>query len=283
MTAALETPPPPDPPELPDGVTRRPQWPWWFALVGFLVGIFATFLLVGLVSAIVVGATGAKSDSPGLIVAGTILQGLAFAASALFFASRVARPRAWHFGLRGAPFWPTIGWAALAVVTFYVLTIVYGLAVKPDAKQDTVKQLGGDQGTLGLIIAGTMVIAVAPVAEEFFFRGFFYRALRNRCSWALAAVIDGVLFGSIHYSGDGLDGLLILPPLAVLGFLFCLAYERTGTLLAPIGMHALNNTIAFAAQADGGWQVSVVVGPLVLGGLVLAGRLLPRAPRLSSA
>lgn len=283
MATAVETPPPPDPPELPDGVMRRPEWPWWFALAGFFVGVAGTLLLVAIVGGILVAATGSKSDSPAFVVVGTLFQGLAFGATALFFASRVTRPKAWHFGLRGAPLWPTIGWAALAVATFYVLTIVYGLAVKPDAQQDTVNQLGGDQGTLGLIVAGTMVIAVAPVVEEFFFRGFFYRALRNRFSWAIAAVIDGLLFGSIHYPGNGVDGLLILPPLAVLGFLFCLVYERTGTLLAPIGMHAVNNTIAFAAQADGGWQVSVVVGPLMLGAVVLAGRLLPRAPRLSSA
>ncbi|MGI8846067.1 MAG: CPBP family intramembrane glutamic endopeptidase [Thermoleophilaceae bacterium] len=283
MATAVETPPPPDPPELPDGVMRRPEWPWWFALAGFFVGVAGTLLLVAIVGGILVAATGSKSDSPAFVVVGTLFQGLAFGATALFFASRVTRPKAWHFGLRGAPLWSTIGWAALAVATFYVLTIVYGLAVKPDAKQDTVNQLGGDQGTLGLIVAGTMVIAVAPVVEEFFFRGFFYRALRNRFSWAIAAVIDGLLFGSIHYPGNGVDGLLILPPLAVLGFLFCLVYERTGTLLAPIGMHAVNNTIAFAAQADGGWQVSVVVGPLMLGAVVLAGRLLPRAPRLSSA
>ncbi len=283
MATAVETPPPPDPPELPDGVMRRPEWPWWFALAGFFVGVAGTLLLVAIVGGVLVAATGSKSDSPAFVVVGTLFQGLAFGATALFFASRVTRPKAWHFGLRGAPLWSTIGWAALAVATFYVLTIVYGLAVKPDAKQDTVNQLGGDQGTLGLIVAGTMVIAVAPVVEEFFFRGFFYRALRNRFSWAIAAVIDGLLFGSIHYPGNGVDGLLILPPLAVLGFLFCLVYERTGTLLAPIGMHAVNNTIAFAAQADGGWQVSVVVGPLMLGAVVLAGRLLPRAPRLSSA
>lgn len=283
MDAALETPAPPDPPELPDGIQRRPAWPWWFALVGFLVGIAATLLLVTLFGGVLAAVTGAKSDSPGFIVLGTIVQGVAFGATALFFASRVARPKAWHFGLGRAQFWPTVGWATLGIVAFYVLTIIYGLLVKPNAEQNTVQELGGNSGTFGLIVAGVMVIAVAPVIEEFFFRGFFYRALRSRLSWIAAALVDGLLFGSIHYSGNGVDGLLILPPLAILGVIFCLVYERTGTLLAPIGMHALNNTIAFAAQAHGGWEVSVVVGPLMLGAVVLAGRRLAPAPRLSSA
>lgn len=91
-----------------------------------------------------------------------------------------------------------------------------------------------------------------------------------------AAIVVGVLFGLIHYTDP--DSLQILPPLAVLGFLFCIVYEKTGTLLAPIAMHAVNNTIAYAAQADDGWMVSVVAGPLMLGALLLAGRLLPPAP-----
>jgi membrane protease YdiL (CAAX protease family) len=124
---------------------------------------------------------------------------------------------------------------------------------------------------------------VAPVVEEFFFRGFFYKALRNRFAVLVAAAIDGGLFGIIHFSGNGVDGLLILPPLALLGFIFCLVYEKTGSLLVSIGMHAFNNTVAYAAQAHGGWQVSVVVGPLMLVALILTARALPRAPRLSTA
>ncbi len=280
MATLAPTVSPPDPPELPEGVQRQPPWPALFALWGFLVGIGATLVGSAMLAA-VVAAFGGKADGPLFTIVGTLVQGLCFAAAAWFFASRVAKPRLWHFGLRSARFWPTLGWAALGILTFYLVTLVYGALVHPDAKQKTVQQLGGDQGTLGLIVAGTMVIAVAPVIEEFFFRGFFYRALRNRMSIAVAALIDGGLFGIIHFSGGGLDGLLILPPLAILGVLFCLVYERTGTLLAPIGMHALNNTIAFAVQADNGWKVSVAVGPLMFVALVIAGRRLPKAPSLA--
>jgi membrane protease YdiL (CAAX protease family) len=121
------------------------------------------------------------------------------------------------------------------------------------------------------------------VVEEFFFRGFFYRALRNRMSIAVAALVDGAVFGIIHFQFDGVDGLLILPPLAVLGVLFCLVYEKTGTLLAPIGMHAFNNAVAFGVQADDGWMVSVAVAPMVFAALVVAGRRLPRGPVASPA
>ena len=43
-----------------------------------------------------------------------------------------------------------------------------------------------------------------------------------------------------------------MPPLAVLGVVFCLVYERTRSLYPVIALHSINNSIAYAAQADGG-------------------------------
>ncbi len=283
MEARTQSQAPPDPPELPAGAARFPAWPWWFAPAGFGVAISGT-LLFGTVMGVVATLLGAdvKGGTPALVVIGTLAQGIAFVASAIFFASRVAKPRAWHFGLRGAGL-SALGWAALGMVSFYFVTAVYGALVQPDAEQGTVEALGGDDGTFGLIIAGLMVIAVAPVVEEVFFRGFFYRALRSRLSIWIAAGLDGLLFGLIHYGFDGVDGLLILPPLGLLGVIFCLVYERTGSLLPVIGMHAFNNAVAYGVQADDGWQVSVIVGPLVLGACALIPRILPPAPRPAPA
>jgi len=246
-------------------------------LFGIVLGLFAALLGADL---------DAGESSPALVVVGTLAQGVAFALTAVFLAGRVATPRRWHFGLRATSFWPALGWAALGVVSFYVVSAVYGAVVSPDAEQDTVQQLGGDQGTLGLFVAGVMVVVVAPVVEEFFFRGFFYRALRSRFSVIVAALLDGLLFGLIHFGFDGADGLLILPPLAVLGFIYCLVYERTGSLYPVIAMHALNNAIAYAVLADGGWRVSVIAFPLVVAACVLVPRRAsdgPRAPRLAGA
>ena len=149
---------------------------------------------------------------------------------------------------------------------------VYTAIVQPDAEQTVAQDLGADQGTLGQIAAGFMVICVAPVAEEFFFRGFFYRALRSRYSILVAALIDGLLFGAIHWDFSSAEALLIVPPLAALGFMFCLVYERTGSLYPVIALHALNNAIAFAVTIEEP-GISLVLGPLML----LACTLVPRA------
>ena len=68
-----------------------------------------------------------------------------------------------------------------------------------------------------------------------------------------------------------------MPPLAFLGFMFCLVYERTRSLYPVIALHSINNSIAYAAQADGG-AVSLVFGPLMLLACILVPRFTRPAP-----
>ena len=273
MEAPLVQPaPPPEHPELPKAAA--PRWPAWYAGVGFLVALIGTLIAVGIVAA----ATGATTgeDDPTFTVIATFIQSLIFVGTAVLFASFTRKPKAWHFGLRRSRFWPTVGWAALGLFSFYLLAAIYSAVVQPDAEQTVAQDLGGDEGTIGLIAAGFMVVCVAPVAEELFFRGFFYRALRSRYSVLGAALIDGLVFGAIHWDFSG-DGALILPPLATLGLMFCLVYEKTGSLYPVIALHAINNSIAYGIAVDEA-SVSLVLGPLMLVACAVVPRLSAPAP-----
>jgi uncharacterized protein len=271
--SVVQPPQPPEPPELPEGVA--PRWPPWYAGAGFLVALIGTLIAVGVVAA----ATGAGTDDddPAFTIIATLMQSLIFIGTAVLFASFTRKPKPRQFGLRRAPFWPAVGWAALGMVSFYVLAAVYTALVSPDAEQTVAQDLGADEGTFGLIAAGFMVICIAPFAEEFFFRGFFYKALRSKYPVIVAALIDGALFGVIHYDFSGADALLILPPLAVLGFMFCLVYEKTGSLWPVIGLHAFNNAIAYGVAVEDA-SVSLVLGPLMLAACMLLPRLSPPVP-----
>jgi uncharacterized protein len=266
-------PPPPTPPELPQ--EARPRWPWWYGPLAFLAGAIAGFIGAGIAWAVL--GVDDPTESPGAIVVGTLMLDGCLVAAALLFASFTRRPRPWHFGLRSTPFWPAVGWAALGMVGFYVFAVAYSVVVQPDVDQSVAEDLGAEDGSFGLIAAGFMIICVAPFAEEFFFRGFFYGALRSKFSVAVAAVIDGLVFGLIHFEG-GSEGLLIVPPLAALGIVFCLVYEKTRSLYPVIALHSINNSIAYAAQADGG-AVAAVLGPLML----LACAVVPRFTRPATA
>jgi uncharacterized protein len=270
MSEAPHLPPPPDPPELPEDAD--PRWPAWYAAAGFAVALVGTLLAVSIVGA-ATGDVGEDEVSATFTIVATLIQGLVFIGTAVLFASFTRPPRAWHFGLRPTSFWSGVGWAALGMLCFYLFAAIYGVIVQPEIEQTVTEDLGADQGTLGLIAAGFMVVCVAPVAEEFFFRGFFYKALRSRFTMFGAALIDGLVFGVIHYDFSGAEALLVVPPLAALGFMFCLVYERTGSLYPVIGLHAFNNAIAYGAQADG-WEVSAVLGPLMLASCALVPRFL---------
>lgn len=266
--------PPPAPPELPEGLA--PRWPAWYAGVGFLAALIGTLIAVGIVAA-VTGA-GSGEDDPTFTIGATLVQSLIFIGTAVLFASLVRRPQPWHFGLRRTSFWPAVGWAALGIFCFYVFAAAYTAAVQPDAEQTVAEDLGAEEGTLGLIAAGFMVMCVAPVAEEFFFRGFFYRALRSRYAVWAAALIDGVVFGVIHWDFSA-DGALLVPPLAALGVIFCLVYERTGSIYPVIALHALNNSIAYGVAVEDA-TVSLAIGPLMLIACMTVPRLMAPAPAL---
>jgi membrane protease YdiL (CAAX protease family) len=237
------------------------------------IGLVATLFAVA-VLAIFLEAAGVDNvdDAEGFLQVATVLQQTIFIVVAVWFAARVERPRPWHFGLRRTRFWPTLGWTALGLAAYWTLAIVYSALVQPDAEQETLENLGTDESTLWLFGAAILVIGLAPLAEEFFFRAFFYRALRSRLSVIPAALIDGVVFGLVHF--ENADMAEILPVLAILGVVFCLVYEKTGSLFAVAGLHALNNFIAFGVETEE-WGVAGIVGGLMVVGCIVVPRFLP--------
>jgi membrane protease YdiL (CAAX protease family) len=185
-------------------------------------------------------------------------------AGALIAAALYKPLHPWQFGLRSTRFWPAVGWSALGLFGFFVFAVIWvALVGTPD--QTTVEDVGGDEGQLALILAGVLFIFVAPVAEEFFFRGFFYGSLRTRMNWVWAALVCGTVFGVIHAA----TGPEAIPVLIVLGAIFCVVREKTGSLYPVIAMHAVNNTIAYAGQSDVAPGIAVGLGVAMLA--VIAG------------
>lgn len=256
------TPPPPERPELPDGVEPTPMRPRWKptgVLVAFALGLAGT-LLGALVIGFTAVAFGADADDlpPGVNIALTVVQDLAFVGAALFMASTVARPAPWQFGLRGTRAGPFVGWTVVAFLSFAALSGIYASLVDIGAQEELPDELGADGGTVALLAAAFLVCVVAPVAEEFFFRGYVFGALRNWRGMWVGALLTGLLFGGIHYGSA--PSALYLPILALFGVILCLLYVRTGSLYPCIVLHAINNCIAFAGTRDGwDWQVAVLL------------------------
>ena len=71
-----------------------------------------------------------------------------------------------------------------------------------------------------------------------------FGGLRERLPRLAAALLAGLIFGGLH----ALTGITAVPPLIVFGFVLCLLYEKTGSIVPGILLHMLNNSVALLAQ-----------------------------------
>ena len=262
--------PAPEFPERPEGV-RPPEpkgpaaWPAWIAPVAFVAG-FVGALVGGTILVLIAAVFGADLDDtpPGILLGATVVQDASLVAAAILFARLSGPVFSWHFGLR-APrsFWQSVGLVFAVYIGFAIFAAIWGALVGTPDDEPLLDDLGVDENT-ALLVSGMLVVCVlAPLVEEFFFRGFFYRAVSNRVGVAGGAVVTGLVFSVVHATSSPVEHLV---PLAVLGAMFCLLYHWTGSLYPCIALHAINNSIAFSYAQDWTWQYA----PLILGALTLS-------------
>jgi hypothetical protein len=153
----------------------------------------------------------------------------------------LARPLA-LLGLR--PFRPSaLGIMLGTLVAYYIVAGLFAsLVLKPD-QEDIGGELGvGNPSIVIAVTAVLMIVLLAPVAEELFFRGFVFAGLRTRWSLWPAAITSGLIFGLVHAP----TGITTVVPLATLGFALCWLYDRTGSLWPCVIAHMINNGLALA-------------------------------------
>jgi TPR repeat protein len=82
----------------------------------------------------------------------------------------------------------------------------------------------------------------APLTEEMIFRFGVFRFLRRRLSFILAGLVSSLFFGLAHLNYPDPRKIAII---TLAGILFAWSYEKTGSLITPIGIHMLNNMLTF--------------------------------------
>jgi uncharacterized protein len=134
-----------------------------------------------------------------------------------------------------------------ALILYLAVAAVWALIVLGQHRHQIAPQL--QSGAAGLIVAGLAMCLVAPTVEELFFRGFVYRALRNRMGVTWAVVIVAVLFAAAHASTYPAD---TLPIKALFAVITCLLYERTRSLYPGIAPHCLIDASGYEASVRHG-------------------------------
>lgn len=99
------------------------------------------------------------------------------------------------------------------------------------------KASSGLEPKIAMIMAA---VVVAPLLEEFVFRGYLYPVFRRYLGAGVGVVLNSALFAGVHAH------LPSVAPLFVLAVCLTLAYEATGSLLVPMVMHALFNSFNVA-------------------------------------
>jgi membrane protease YdiL (CAAX protease family) len=274
-------------PELPEGVWRPdpparepdglPRWPLWAPFAGMLGTLVVAVVAVGVIALIaeLAGADVSGDDPPpGVTIGGTYVQDLALIGTALLLARVLDPPAtATKFGLRVPRGWSAVGWTLLAWAAFLAFSGIWSVALDIQENDDLPQELGVDGSTLALVAVSGLVCVLAPIAEELFFRGFCFTALRRTLGMLPAAVLTGIIFGAIHLGGTDIEFIV---PLMVFGFFLCLLYVWTGSLLPSMVLHALNNALALGVSQDWG---AATVPAMVAAGMAVYLIVLPFSRR----
>lgn len=129
-------------------------------------------------------------------------------------------------------------WMLAAVFAYLLFAALYASLILEPKQEDIAESFGPIWVQIALIVFG------AAIAEEICFRGMLFGGLRERLPRLPAALLAGTVFGLLH----AFTGLSAVPPLIALGAIFCLLYEKTGSIVPGILLHMLNNSVALAAQ-----------------------------------
>jgi uncharacterized protein len=277
MTSVPPPRPAPEPeiikPRPPQPPADQPDWRLWMAPAAIVLA-----LALGEVAVIIVNVIGAAAGSsfthpsPAVNIIGNVVVDLAFVVAALYFAASRPPLRAADFGFRRVSWRRGLLAFVSAGVGYYGLTAVYAQIFKLHGQDKLPSELGVSRSDAALVAAAVFVCVIAPMAEELFFRGFLFGALRRwRVRVAghelgpwLAAVVVGILFGLAH-TGSASPQYLV--PLGFLGFVLCLIRWRTGSLYPCMALHAFNNSLALGVN-ELHWPAWGIVG--LIGGSMLA-------------
>lgn len=133
-----------------------------------------------------------------------------------------------------------VNWASLFVINTLFAQWLPGFS---NVNDSSIAQMVASDYTLNAI---GMVLLV-PLAEEVMYRGFIF-GLLHRSSRLAAYLVSVLVFAAIHVVGyigyyDAVTLLLCLVQYLPAGLCLAWAYERSGSILAPILIHmAVNQT-----------------------------------------
>lgn len=153
-----------------------------------------------------------------------------------------------EFGFNKVGFKKIIGYTFLGFLIFFGINVIvklielfYNIRIPGFGEQEDRISLFGF-GFINQIISFLSIVFLAPLMEEFIFRGFLYKTLKNYLPFSAAVIFGGLIFALSHLEFN------VLIPLWILGSILCYLYGKTNSIITPIIFHIANNALAFALE-----------------------------------
>lgn len=227
--------------------------PWRGEVVlAFCAALLASLCLASIAASLLHGGRVAGFQNPddfGFLLFGTLgVQGVAWIFILFFLKLHEVNWRA-AFGLHNADLNKSLRLAAgvllLALPVVWLLQCFSVAALAklgvPPENQRAVEMLLAAKSTWARAYFALFAIVIAPVAEEFIFRGMLYPFIKQLGLPRTAIFGVSAIFAGIHFDA----GTFV--PLFALALVLTWLYEKTDCLLAPIAAHSLFNTVNLVA------------------------------------
>jgi membrane protease YdiL (CAAX protease family) len=256
-----------------------PVWsPFLVVLAAFLLVLVAQVLVV-IVVELAGGDIARVTESDAATIGFTVVLDLALIACTVAVVAWLgSRPTPASFGLRMPEWRSALGWTAAAYATFWIAAIVIGILFGEPEEQDIVVDLKAEDSVLVLTAFAIMTCVLAPLAEEFFFRGFLLRVLHERTNAVIAVLVTGIAFGLVHLPSGDWVGVIVL---SLFGMALCVLFIVTSSLLPCIMLHAFHNSISFGFTKELPWWGFLLLILASVTTTFLIARYASRAPALS--
>lgn len=113
--------------------------------------------------------------------------------------------------------------------------------VSPSAMEILEQTMNLAMGDMNVFVVLELVL-IAPIGEECIFRGLIFNSLKKRIPISAAIILQAVLFGLYHM--NFVQGIYVIP----LAILCAYAVYKTGSVMAGVLIHAINNGLSVVAS-----------------------------------
>lgn len=188
----------------------------------------------------------------GLAIATALLSALSIWFTYHIYKSVMARSQR---ASRGSVSWAGIIWAvAIGFTAICLSSRFFEMIIKTTRNQQEIQNMINPNT---ILTVGIMVVIISPIVEELLIRGLLINLLFKDDLFWVPIIVSSLIFAGLH----AVASLAQFGVYFVMGLILGWAYLKTNTLLTSIGLHMLNNGMAYLSLfvSVGNWPNTIMI------------------------